>query len=276
MGYSIFEDTMADMTFPEIESAAEHGAVVLVPVAVIEAHGPHLCLGTDTYTAYQFSIQIKKSLAAKDVMSLVAPPFYWGINHETAAFPGSFNVRSSTMKALLFDILESLHRWGFERVFLMDFHGDDVHKLAILSATKKARDSLGLQARFILSGGEVHTLELDEGDPAILLFAPLSAEEKEAIPDPSKIVDGHAGTRETSFMALHYPALVNLELAEQLVPTNTMREQAKTWRRGGDEARKLSPLGYIGDPAAYDVERLQQLEKWFVETIASVIKLCLD
>ena len=62
MGYSIFESTMVDMTFPEITSAAENDAVVLMPIAVVEAHGPHLCLGTDTYTAYYFSIEIKKRL----------------------------------------------------------------------------------------------------------------------------------------------------------------------------------------------------------------------
>jgi creatinine amidohydrolase/Fe(II)-dependent formamide hydrolase-like protein len=49
VGYSIFEGTMADMTFPEIESAAAHSAVVLIPIAVIKAYGPHLCLGTDAY-----------------------------------------------------------------------------------------------------------------------------------------------------------------------------------------------------------------------------------
>jgi creatinine amidohydrolase len=275
MGYSIFEGTMVDLTSPEVESAAEEGAVVLLPVTVIEAHGPHLCLGTDTYTAYRFTMEIKRSLEASDVPALVAPPFYWGINHETAAFPGSFVVRPSTMEALLLDILSSLQRWGFRRVFLMDFHGDDEHKLAILRAVRNARDSLGLDARFLLSGGEVHVLALDEGDPALVVFAPLSAEEKASTADPGQIVDGHAGARETGFMALHFPSLVDLERAGQLPATNTTREQLGTWQRGGEVARALSPQGYIGDPAAYDVERIQQLEDWFVDTVASVIRASL-
>jgi creatinine amidohydrolase len=158
----------------------------------------------------------------------------------------------------------------------MDFHGDDVHKLAILTATREARESFGLQARFVLSGGEVHALELDDSDPAILVFAPLSAAEKDATPDPGEIVDRHAGARETGFMALHFPDLVNLELAEQLVPTETTREEVRTWQRGGAGARRLSPLGYVGNPAAYDVERVQRLERWFVEAVASVVKSCLE
>ena len=52
-GYSIFQETMADMTWQEVEKAAEEGAVILLPTAVIEEHGPHMGCGVDTYLAYQ-------------------------------------------------------------------------------------------------------------------------------------------------------------------------------------------------------------------------------
>jgi len=51
-GYSIFHETMVDMTFQEVEEAAKRGAIVLWPMGVIEEHGPHLPLGTDIYGAY--------------------------------------------------------------------------------------------------------------------------------------------------------------------------------------------------------------------------------
>lgn len=51
-GYSIFADTMADMTYQEVEQYAIEEAVILFPIAVIEEHGPHLPLGTDTYITY--------------------------------------------------------------------------------------------------------------------------------------------------------------------------------------------------------------------------------
>ena len=35
-GYSIFHETMVDMNWPDVESAAEQGAVILLPTAVIE------------------------------------------------------------------------------------------------------------------------------------------------------------------------------------------------------------------------------------------------
>jgi creatinine amidohydrolase len=49
MSYSIFSETMADMTYQQIETAAGEKQLVLFPIAVMEEHGPHLCTGTDTY-----------------------------------------------------------------------------------------------------------------------------------------------------------------------------------------------------------------------------------
>jgi len=48
-GYSIFPETMVDMTWPEVEKAAKEGAIVLMTTAVIEEHGPHMTCGIDTY-----------------------------------------------------------------------------------------------------------------------------------------------------------------------------------------------------------------------------------
>ena len=117
MTYSIFEDTMADMIYQEIEIAAKKNAVVLLPVAVIEEHGPHMCLGVDTYLAHNTCRNIRNKLLESEVNSLIAPPFYWGINFSTGAFAGSFTVREETMISLLVDILVCLKNWGFKKIF---------------------------------------------------------------------------------------------------------------------------------------------------------------
>ena len=46
---NIFKDTMAEMTYKQIEKLVEQDAIVLFPVGIIEEHGPHLPLGTDIY-----------------------------------------------------------------------------------------------------------------------------------------------------------------------------------------------------------------------------------
>ena len=50
-GYSIFDGTMVDLTYPVIEQAAKDHAAILWPMGVIEEHGPAMPLGTDIYQA---------------------------------------------------------------------------------------------------------------------------------------------------------------------------------------------------------------------------------
>ena len=52
---NIFTNTMADMKWTDIKRYAEENTVVLLPMGVIEEHGPHLCLATDIYTAHILS-----------------------------------------------------------------------------------------------------------------------------------------------------------------------------------------------------------------------------
>jgi len=49
---NIFEETIAHMTYAQIEEAAGEGSIVLFPVGVIEEHGPHLPLAVDVYGSY--------------------------------------------------------------------------------------------------------------------------------------------------------------------------------------------------------------------------------
>ena len=50
---NIFKDTMSEMTYEQVENLVEQEAVVLLPIGIIEEHGPHLPLGTDIYLAYK-------------------------------------------------------------------------------------------------------------------------------------------------------------------------------------------------------------------------------
>ena len=88
MGYSIFDDTMVDMNWLEVEKAAEEKAIVLLPTGVIEEHGPHMGLGVDTYCGYLLCKVTRKRLEDKGIRTLIAPPYYWGINNATGSFPG--------------------------------------------------------------------------------------------------------------------------------------------------------------------------------------------
>src|SRR5271163_1802440 len=111
-GYSIFQETMADMTFPELVQAADR-AVVLWGLGVIEEHGPHLPLATDVYLPSALLRLTRRRLQDDGIPAVILPPFYWGVNSITASFPGSITVRPETVLALLLDVFASVYRDGF-------------------------------------------------------------------------------------------------------------------------------------------------------------------
>jgi creatinine amidohydrolase len=264
-GYSIFEGTMADMTFVQIEEAAKEKALVLLPVGVIEEHGPHLPLGVDAYGSHLIANMIKAELSKKGIQSLIAPPFYWGMNSGTASFAGSFTVREETMVNLLCDILASLRRWGFENVFIINHHYDEAHTRALRSALQKARLDTGVRAywiiddllakRFGYTGKESHLL-IYKGFPIAL----------------SKFVEIHADSYETSFMMKYFPGLVDSQALRSLKSTDLTVQDLMNWRRGWDEARRITPQGFFGDPTLASPERGKALIEEFGKRGADLIE----
>ena len=62
----IFEETMAHMTYVEVEEADREGAIVLFPIGVIKEHGPHLPLAVDVYGSYLQSRAARSELEKND------------------------------------------------------------------------------------------------------------------------------------------------------------------------------------------------------------------
>lgn len=244
-GYSIFKDTMADMTFPEVARAAERRAVVLWALGVIEQHGPHLPLGTDVYMPSELLRLVRKLLAEKDVESVIAPPFYWGVNQVSRLFPGSFVVRPETMIELMVDMIKSLKKDSFAQLFCVSGHGDALHNLTIHAGVKRGADESGVKAYFVGGPSFFKRIGLKVGDPYTLATA---AE----VERPGKYFDVHAGKNETSAMWATYPGLVKDEMLPALKSTDFGIDDITEWRKGGEHSLGKTPQGYLGDPAASD------------------------
>jgi creatinine amidohydrolase len=253
-GYSIFHETMVDMNWPDVEKAAEDGAIILLPTAVIEEHGPHMSCGIDTYGAYLTCKLVRRELESRGVRTLIAPPFYWGINGTTHVFPGTFTVRNETMKALLHDILSSLKSWGFTDIFNLNFHGDGQHCLTIIESIIDARETLGLNTYCVLSEEEVVRYGLTGNEPFIVTHKSPPSDEA-----PQEYLDIHAGAGETGIVAAFFPGQVDTELVITLEPTRVTYREITQWLT---DARRVTPLGYVGDPAAFDAEAA---EEYFLE-----------
>lgn len=263
-GYSIFHETMVDMSYDQVEQAAKDNAVVLWPLGVIEEHGPHLPLGTDIYNSYIRMKDLSRRLNAGGIKAIVAPPLYWGINEATGAFGGSFILRPSTLVALIEDTFFSLRKDGFQTVYITTGHGDRLHNKTIVDAVEHARATTGLRGfvivnkmmadRLGLRGDEAHIVLVPGGPGAPAGPAQPGAQQA----GPPQNIEVHAGAGESGTVWLFFPSLVNVDVMRSLEPSNYGLADLAEWRKGWDNARQKTPLGYFGDPAAADLERARR------------------
>lgn len=263
-GDSIFHETMVDMTWQEVEQAAKDGAIILTTTAVIEEHGPHMSCGIDTYLGYFFCTSVKKELESRGIKTLVAPPFYWGVNGSTHVFPGTFTVRPETMKAVLFDMFSSLKSWGFTNIFNINAHGDGMHIRTAIEAILESRKKLDINVRYLMGSDQIQRAGLTGKEPFLLAYQ--SDWFAEA---PQDYMDLHAGAFETGLVATYFPNQVNEELAKSLKPTNLPWSKAADWVK---DTRRVTPLGYLGDPASYEAVDTKNLWETDCKNIADAIE----
>ena len=242
---NIFTDTMADMTWTDIKRYADENAVVLLPIGVIEQHGPHLCLATDIYTAHIYCLSAKQKLEEKGFPAVIAPPFYWGVCQSARGFTGSFNIRPETATALLYDILASLNDFGYKLVFGVNAHGDIEHKVAAMNAFKEAYEHLGITACFPHEEFMLHHFGLNGSEPYFYSIKPQEIKVSQAA-----VPDVHGGDIETATINSFYPHLADTEKAKTL-PDVPLGDRFEAWMFGG-QLQQISPQGYLGSPASYE------------------------
>ncbi|MFC1942616.1 creatininase family protein [Chloroflexota bacterium] len=268
MGYSLFDETMVDMSWPGIEKSARQGAIVLLPVGIIEEHGPHMGLAVDTCVACLLAKMARKELESRKIKTLIAPPYYWGISSGTSTFAGTFSVRKETMKALIYDILASLKGWGLNRVFTVNWHADYDHVMTLLETVKEARINTGIEACSILTDFDVRRFRLTGREDHIIVRKMPPPQQP-----PPQYVDIHAGSLETGIMMKYFPDQVDAELARTLKRTELSYRDLKVLGSGtSDEIRKQIPGGYFGDPASYDVEAAERFIEGNALDIANLIE----
>ncbi|MFC1526096.1 creatininase family protein [Candidatus Latescibacterota bacterium] len=199
--------------------------------------------GIDAYLSYVTCKLTRRELESRGIRTLIAPPFYWGINRTTHVFGGTFTVRKETMKALLHDILGSLKSHGFTTVINLNFHADGHHCSTLLESMREARQTLEMDTYCVYSRTRAGRFNLSGEEDHVLLY-----EEPQAREPLTQDLDIHAGANETSLVAAFFPEQVNEEIARRQKPTNLTSADMPAWRQ---DARRTTPGGYFGSPANY-------------------------
>ena len=138
---------LADLSYVDIREYLKKKDSILVPMASVEQHGPHLPLYTDTITAVEISSRISEHAAM-----LHTPPIWMGYSpqhmHEPGEGRGTITVRASTLLAVMYDVARSLIHHGFNRIHFINGHGSN--QKVVDPVLRKLRYDTGALISFVV------------------------------------------------------------------------------------------------------------------------------
>ena len=216
---------LGELTMTQFAALGPQKPALLVPVGIVEEHGEHLPLDTDSIQAVHTCEE-----AARQSGALVAPLLAYGNCSSTRNFPGSFSLAFDTLRAIANDILDDCARHELWRVAFVSGHAGGAHMRALKLAAEEALARHPRLVVWVLSDYEL----LDDFD----------AKAAAGVDLPSW--DGHAGGMETSRMLALRPDLVRGRGASHRVRFPDFRVER--------DSEKHFPGGIMGDPTKATVE----------------------
>jgi creatinine amidohydrolase len=132
---------LADLTWEEVRDLDRSRTVAILPVGAIEAHGPHLPLGTDVVIAEAMARAGAERLERQGLGALVLPALPFTAAPFGAGFPGTLSVRAATVTELALDVARELTRQKFAALAVANAHLDPEHLAALAHAVARAREA---------------------------------------------------------------------------------------------------------------------------------------
>ncbi|WP_456441444.1 creatininase family protein [Caldithrix abyssi] len=194
MNNILFYEALTDEQITHLE---KEKVVVLLPISLLEAHGPHLPLGTDILIAEKFSQLLAQKLSKKheDSAFLILPPVPMGVGGISR--PGTLNHEQNLIKNVIFQYGQRLHEHGFKQGIIISGHAGRGHLQAMSAASRKLKRQFGFEFLALTS-----YLFMDAG---LKKMGQMVAKEGNHLPQ----YDGHAGLWETSVMMYLHPDQIN-------------------------------------------------------------------
>ena len=238
----------ANLKAAELQGLAAREAIVVLPVAAMEQHGPHLPVMVDTLLCGE--VARRAALRASGRHPVVVAPTVWsGLSEHHMACGGTFTLDFATFRSLIECLCRSLERHGFRRVLLLNGHGGNVAALRVV-----VDELRGLPMR-------LSTATYWQIDPV-------------AIADILERQSGvqHACEAETSMVMALRPELVDesqLEAAKCLEPGQVAGGAQAVFGRVAFKER--TPTGAVGDPTAASPEKGERLLEASATAVAGVL-----
>lgn len=129
---------LSSLTWPAFAGLQSDRLVAVIPLGAIEAHGPHLPLGTDIVIAEAMAREGAARLDARGLDVAVLPALPVAPAPFAAAFAGTLDVPAAATTAMLSGIAASLHRHGVRLTAVANAHHDPAHVASIAAAVDQA------------------------------------------------------------------------------------------------------------------------------------------
>jgi creatinine amidohydrolase len=235
----------AEMNREDVRKAAPESLVIL-PLGATEQHGPHLPAGTDLFAVEAVAHTAARTASAQ-IPVVVAPALPFGSSEHHFVFGATLSLSTETYLRVVLDLLTSMVRDGFTRIFIVNGHGGN-HEVAELAARDTALR---------------HPVKVAAGSYWAIAWEALI----EAGAHQTRRLPGHAGDFETSMMLLLKPTLVSSDLPRrQGLFQSDPRDFKPLWRAEAHGFWK-SIDGYTDSPANASAESGRQ----FFDVIATSV-----
>jgi len=175
-----------ELTAPRIASLDRQATLVVVPIAAVEQHGPHMPTGTDTILCTAVAEALESRLPSQ---ILLTPTIWLGASAHHLRLGATLDEGLDNYIATLCDVGTSLLNDGFQRILFLNGHGGNIDPMKI--------------AVRLLQPEYVDTL-LVAGN-----YWSVADAEREAILEGDQKYVGHACEFETSMMLHVRPELVD-------------------------------------------------------------------
>jgi len=235
-------------------AALDRSIPVVLNIAAVEQHGPHLPLDTDVEIGGHFLARLDEALGDR---VLILPQVKVCCSEHHMDFPGTLTVRHETFLAYVGDILESVVRHGFRNLVLFNSHGGNQAIGQVLL------ESFGARHR--------------DCRIAMLTWWRLAAPELEKIRESDFAGINHACEFETSLMLHAAPDSVRRALVSGMsyVPTHDWAQADMIRASRGAMFRSMHEMsggtGVVGDPSKASADKGERITAAVVSQLAHVV-----
>jgi creatinine amidohydrolase len=132
---------LTSMTWTAVRDLPAERTVAVLPVGAIEAHGPHLPLGTDVVIAEAMARGGAERLAARGLEVLMLPPLAFAPAPFASAFAGTVHTPADATTMMVGGVAGSLRAHGVRVTAIANAHHDPANVAALRAAVAAGRQS---------------------------------------------------------------------------------------------------------------------------------------